>query len=141
MEFHVSSLNFIKVQVTACKLMEMYAFWNILEHSACILKHFACILEHSACILKHSGTFWNILHAFFNILEHSGTVQTAHSERISTWNSDRHKDTQTLGLVELRLDQVDSEIKVGQSYMFRNKTKYFRLRLTDKVSSEGPNQP
>ena len=48
----------------AYKLMDLHAFWNILEHSGTfwnILHAFINILEHSACILEHSGTFWNIL--------------------------------------------------------------------------------
>ena len=87
----------MQTYVIACKLIDLHAFWNILEHSACILEHSACILEHSACllenptcILEHSGTFrnflhavWNILHAFWYNLEHSGTF----------WNSLEHSGT------------------------------------------------
>ena len=50
---------------------------------------------HFAYILEHFGTFWDIL-------EHSGAVSNctfAYCERISTWDS----NTQTLGLIELRL--------------------------------------
>ena len=47
----------MQAYVTACKLMDLHAFWNILEH-------FPCIYEYSRtfCI-----AFWNIL----EMLEHS----------------------------------------------------------------------
>ena len=31
----------------ACRLIDLHAYWNILEHSAVLLQHSACILEHS----------------------------------------------------------------------------------------------
>ena len=62
----------------------LHAFWNILELSA-------CILEHSGTFCMHSGTFWNILY----VVEGCRMVdfQVDHGQT----------DTQTLGLVELRL--------------------------------------
>ena len=65
--------------VTACNLMDLYAF--------CI--HFGTFRN----ILQ---TVWNILHTFWNILK---DVYICFLGRISTLNS----DIQTLGLVELGL--------------------------------------
>ena len=76
----------------------LHAFWNIPEHSA---------LEHSACILEHSGTFWNGLEysgMVWNILEWSGTFWNCidlHTGKEFQYGT--QTDTQTLGLVELRL--------------------------------------
>ena len=54
----------------ACKLMDLYAFLNILEHSAYNILH----------------AFRNILHAFWNILEHASETHLQCSfEESDTW--------------------------------------------------------
>ena len=67
--------------------MHSGTFWNILEHSECIMEHSGTFWN----ILEHSGTFWNIL----DVVEGCMKVdfQVVHGQT----------DTQTLGLVELRL--------------------------------------
>ena len=53
MELHVSSEKCMQAYVTACKLMDLHALWNILQTSS--------ILEHSGTFFMQTGTFWNIL--------------------------------------------------------------------------------
>ena len=66
-ELHASSWNCMQAYVTACKLMYLHAFWNILEHTA-------WIMEHSETFCMHSETFWNFLHAYWNIPDHSACI-------------------------------------------------------------------
>ena len=94
-ELHASSWNCMQAYVTACKLMYLHAFWNILEHTA-------WIMEHSETFCMHSETFWNFLHAYWNILE-LYCLHTVKEFQLGTRTDTQTDGQKTLGLVELRL--------------------------------------
>ena len=73
--------------------MHVGLFWKII-HAFWILEHSTRILD-SGTFCMHSGTFWNIL----DVVEGSRKVDF----QVDDGQTDRQTDTQTLGLVELRL--------------------------------------
>ena len=111
LELSASIQNILEHSCTFC--MHSVTFWNILHVFCNILEHsgtFCRHSEHSGTFCMHSGTFCNILEHSGTFCMHSGTfcmhsetfwnILHAHCERISTCPQ---TDTQTLGLVELRL--------------------------------------
>ena len=102
-KLHASPWNCMQAHRNSCKLMDLHAIWNVLEHST-------CILEVSGTFCMHSVKFWNILLAFWM---KSGTFwnimnlyRFAQSERISTWDLDRQTYIRTCWAAFLQLKRV-----------------------------------
>ena len=74
------------MQAHGC-VMDLHAFWNILQIFCIIQYAFMNILEQSACILEHFGTFCYYIKCC----------------NVRRWNFNFATDGHTLGLVELRL--------------------------------------